>query len=137
MKKPANEIVSPLTAEGIVWSGAGKPIVLVAVYSVGIANEGRDQWRAALTQAANTAPDHVSVHTLHYHDAPGYGPGVERLLKSRGLKNQTTDMAFPAQTIRKTADAVRQAIGKQQKISRVGTGQAKVNKVALNRRKGQ
>ena len=106
----------------------------MAVDWVGTANEGWDQWRAALAQAANTTPDHVSVHTLHQHDAPGYDPEVERLLESRGIKNQTTDMAFATQTIPKTADPVRQAMGKQQKISRIRTGQAQVNKVASNGR---
>src|SRR4051794_5973475 len=119
---------------GIVLIGAGKPIVLVAADWVGIANEGWDQWREALAQAAGTTPDRVSVHTLHQHDAPGYDPGAEHLLEGHGLKNQTTDMAFAKQSIQKTADAVRQAARTPKKVTHIGTGQAKIEKVASDRR---
>src|SRR6266852_8749905 len=61
--KPAEKIVDPLTARGLILSGPDKPIVLVAVDWEGIANEGWDEWRRAIAGAARTDIDHVSVHT--------------------------------------------------------------------------
>jgi len=46
--KPAMEIVTPLTARGIVLLGADQPIVLCAFDWVGIANESHDRFREAL-----------------------------------------------------------------------------------------
>ena len=132
--KPAAEIVAPLTARGIVLMGAGKPIVLAAVDWVGIANQGWDEWREALARAAGTTPDRVTVHTLHQHDAPGYDPVAERLLAKHGLAHQLTDIAFAQRTIQKAAEAVRQAVENPKKVTHIGLGQAKVDKVASNRR---
>ena len=42
---PARKIEDPLSARGIVLLGAGRPIVLCAVDSIGIGNEGFDLWR--------------------------------------------------------------------------------------------
>src|SRR5437660_1336583 len=54
-----------LRCRGIVIIGAGKPIILCAVDWIGIANEGHDQFRERLADAAGTTPDRVAVHTLH------------------------------------------------------------------------
>src|SRR5262245_56681239 len=59
-----------LRARGIVLLGAGDPIVLCALDWIGIANESHQVFRAALAAAAGTAPQRVTVHTLHQHDAP-------------------------------------------------------------------
>src|SRR4051812_2467038 len=52
--KPAKEIVTPLTARGVILLNAGRPIVLCAFDWVGIANESHDEFRRALAQAAGT-----------------------------------------------------------------------------------
>src|SRR5262245_29598027 len=83
--KPAEKIVDPLSARGIILYGGAKPIVLTAVDWEGIANEGWDEWRRTIAAAAGTDIDHVSVHTLHQHDAPGYDPSADRILQPRGL----------------------------------------------------
>src|SRR3954468_15375146 len=83
--KPAERIDDPLTARGLILLGPAKPIVMVAVDWEGIANEGWDEWRRAIAGAAKTDIDHITVHTLHQHDAPGYDPSAERLLQPRGL----------------------------------------------------
>src|SRR6478736_2236129 len=57
----ARKIEDPLSARGIVLLGAGKPIVLCAADSIGIGNEGFDQWREGLALAVGTTPDRVAV----------------------------------------------------------------------------
>src|SRR5256885_16406565 len=58
--KPAAKIVDPLSARGLILLGPAKPIVLVAVDWEGIANEGWDEWRRSIAEAAKTDMDHVS-----------------------------------------------------------------------------
>lgn len=132
--KPAAKIVDPLSARGIVLLGPPKPIVLVAVDWEGIANEGWDEWRRAIAEAAGTDIDHVSVHTLHQHDAPGYDPTAERILQPRGLGARIYDPAFMRQAIERTAAAAREAVRKPRKVTHLGLGRAKVDRVASNRR---
>src|SRR5436190_14021842 len=48
-----------LRCRGLVIVGAGKPIVLCAVDWIGIANEGHDQFREMLAEAAGTTPERV------------------------------------------------------------------------------
>jgi hypothetical protein len=132
--KPAEKIVDSLSARGFILLGPSKPIVLVAVDWEGIANEGWDEWRGSIAAAAQTDIDHVSVHTLHQHDAPGYDPSAERILQARGLGAKLYDPAFMRKAIERVADAVRDAAGKPQTVTHLGLGKAKVMQVASNRR---
>lgn len=133
-RPPARTIVDPLSARGIVLLGAQKPIVLVAVDWIGIGNEGLEAWRTALAAAAGTTVDHVSVHTLHQHDAPGFDLTAERLLERRGLGGQLCNVVFGCQTIERAAHAVREAMRKPQKVTHLGLGRGRVAQVASNRR---
>src|SRR3954451_15289341 len=122
--KPAEKIVDPLSARGIILLGPPKPIVLVAVDWEGIANEGWDEWRSALAAAAKTDIDHVTVHTLHQHDAPGYDPTAERILQSRGLGAKIYDPAFMSAAIERVAAAARAAVPTAQTVTHLGLGRA-------------
>ena len=132
--QPAKEIVTPLTARGVVLLGAGEPIVLCAVDWVGIANESHDAFRAALAKAANTSPQRVAVHTLHQHDAPGSDFATERLLAEQGLAGMHFNAALDRQVIERLAAAVKASLAKAQPVTHVGLGLGKVENVASNRR---
>jgi hypothetical protein len=132
--KPAEKIVDPLSARGIILLVRPKPIVLVAVDWEGIANEGWDEWRRAIADAAGTGIEHVSVHTLHQHDAPGYDPSAERLLEPRALGARIYNPAFMRQAIERVAAAARAAVRNPHTVTHVGLARAKVSQVASNRR---
>ncbi|HYI97013.1 MAG TPA: hypothetical protein VEX68_25950 [Bryobacteraceae bacterium] len=132
--KPAEQIVDPLSARGIILIGPQKSIVLVAVDWEGIANEGWDEWRRAIAAAANTDSDHVSVHTLHQHDAPGYDPTAEKILKKHGLAAKLYEPNFMRSMIKRVAEAVREAARTPQIVTHLGLGRAKVKEVASSRR---
>lgn len=132
--EPAKVIVDPLSARGIVLMGEASPIVLCAVDWVGIANSCHDAWREALAEAAGTTPDRVAVHALHQHDAPGCDFEAEALLAEQGLGGHMSDPAFVRTAIARAADAVREAMGRPVAVTHVGTGRAKVERVASNRR---
>ena len=72
----AREIVTPLTARGLVVLGlpSGGPVVLCAVDWTGIANESHDRFRAALAAGAGTDTARVALHTLHQHVVKLLGP---------------------------------------------------------------
>jgi hypothetical protein len=132
--KPAEKIVDPLSARGIVLIGAGKPIVLVSVDWVGIAGEGNDAWRQAIAEAAGTSIDRVTVHTIHAHDTPSDDPNAEALLKPFGLNDRLGNRQFIQAAIERTAAAVRTAMKSPAAVTHLRFGQAAVEKVASNRR---
>ncbi len=131
---PARSIEDPLSARGVVLLGAGEPIVLCAVDWIGIGNGGHDAWRAGLAEAAGTTPDRVSVHALHQHDGPRCDFDAEALLTKHGLGVTRFDSEFGRRAIATAADAIRAALPQAQPVTHLGIGQAKVEKVASNRR---
>ncbi len=132
--KPAKQIVTPLTARGMVLLGAGQPIVLCAFDWVGIANESHDAFRQALAEAAATSVDRVTVHTLHQHDAPGSDFATERLLAEHGMAGLYSNIEFDRAVMQRLATAVKESLSKAQPVTRIGLGTGKVEKVASNRR---
>ena len=131
---PAKHVVSPLSARGFVLLGAGKPIVMAVVDWGAIANEGMDAWRKALADAADTTVDRVTVHELTLHDAPGFDPTTERILKTRGLQGGLFDEVFSHDTIKRAADALRAAIRKPERVTDIGLSRGKVEQVASSTR---
>src|SRR5437667_3734887 len=123
-----------LRARGIVLLGTGEPIVLCAVDWIGIANEGHDAFRNALAGAAGTSARRVAVHSLHQHDAPDCDFSAERILKEAGLDPRQYDGRFQRQVISNLETAVREALPRAQKLTHLGLGEARVEKVASNRR---
>lgn len=132
--KPVMEIVSPLTARGIVLLGAGRPIVLCAFDWVGIANESHDLFRETLAKAVGTSSDRVTVHTLHQHDAPGSDFATERLLTKYGLERRYSNPDFDEEVMEKLFAAARKSLENVQPVSHLGLGTGKVSRVASNRR---
>ena len=131
---PARKIEDPLSARGVVLMGAGQPIVLCAVDWIGIANGGHDAWRESLAHAVGTSTDRVAVHVLHQHDAIRCDFAAEELLAPHGLTGKRFDVPFARKTIANAARAAKAAVDQAQPITHLGVGQARVEKVASNRR---
>ncbi len=123
-----------LRARGIVLLGAGEPIVLCAVDWIGIANEGPDAFQEALARAGGTSPRRVAVHALHQHDAPDCDFPAERILKEAGPGPRQFDGRFQRQVISDLEAAVRECLPRAQPGTHLGLGEARVEKVASNRR---
>jgi len=131
---PARKIEDPLSARGIVLLGAGEPVVLCAVDSLGIGNEGFEQWREGLARAAGTKPNRVAVHVLHQHDAPRHDFTVEAVLEKYGLGGKRFDVGYMRDSIQKTSAGVADAVKSAQPVTHLEAGKAKVENVASNRR---
>lgn len=133
--KPAESIDDPLHARGVVILPAGqKPIVLVSVEWVGIANGAQDRWREELAEAAGTTPERVSVHVTHVHDAPFADDTVEDLLAKHGMSGAAFDVASAHAAIDAAAKALKAALPAAVPVDQVGFGAAAVKEVASNRR---
>src|SRR5262249_8322206 len=120
-------------ALGVVLLGSGKPVVLCAVDWCGIRNDAHEAWRKALADAAHTVPSCVAIHCVHPHNAPFADLEAEKLLQaSEGPPS--LDLKFHERVVKLTADALRASLGKTARFTHVGRGQAKVERVASNRR---
>jgi len=130
----ARKIEDPLTARGVVLLGVGKPIVLCAVDWIAISNGGHDAWRESLAKAAGTTVERVTVHVLHQHDGVRCDFTAEQLLAPQGLAGKRFDVPFVRKTIASAAQAVKESLEKAQPVTHLGVGEARVEKVASNRR---
>ena len=134
LRQPAKEIVDPLFARGMVLLGSGEPIVLCAVDWCEIRNRSYDRWREALAKTCGTRRERVLVFSLHQHDAPVTDEGAAELLAKTDLAGQMFDVKFERECIERTAKELGDSLTRRRHITHVGVGQAKVEKVASNRR---
>ncbi len=131
---PAKQVDAPLFAHGLVLLGAGKPVVLAAVDWCEIRNDAFDRWRAALAEAAGTEPARVLVSCLHQHDAPIADLEAQRLLDGQKADGAICDREFHERAVRRVADALKDGLKSPRRVTHVGAGKARVEKVASNRR---
>ncbi len=131
---PATVIEDSLEAIGFVILGAGEPIVVCAVDWTGLLNEAHIAWRTALAEAAGTSPDRVAVQCVHQHDAPFACLEAQRIVSMAGGLPDIVDVDFFNRCLDKGREAVRKAMAQTVPLTHVATGQAKVDRVASNRR---
>jgi hypothetical protein len=123
-----------LRAKGIVLSGAGQPVVLVAIDWLGIDGESYNAFRTAVANGAGTIPSRVAVQTLHQHDAPRSNFAAERILNNAGLKPETYEGTFQREVIKRLEVSVKNCLKNGSAVTHIGFGEAQVFKVASNRR---
>lgn len=132
--EPALKIEDPLYAKGLILLGPEKPVAVLAVDFCEIRTTAYEEWKSALAEAAGTEPDRVLVTSLHQHNAPILDTVAQNILKEYGIAGNICDPAFHAASVRKTAQAAREALRAARRVTHFGTGQAKVERVASNRR---
>jgi hypothetical protein len=132
--KPVVAVDDPLEAVGFVLLGAGKPIVVCVVDWTGILNEAHIAWRTALAEAAGTTIDRVTVHCVHPHDAPFACLEAERIVSAQGTLPHIIELDFFRRCLDSARAAVTAAVPRATPVTHVAEGQAKVEKVAGNRR---
>jgi hypothetical protein len=132
--KPVVGYDDRLEAIGYVLRGAGEPIVVCSVDWTGILNQAHIQWRTVLAQAAGTSPERVAVQCVHQHNAPFVCLDAEKTLQKvkSGLHNVFPD--FFEQCLERGASAITAALKQPRPVTHVAHSQAKVEKVAANRR---
>jgi hypothetical protein len=131
--EPARAVDDPLRALGVILLGMGKPVVLCAVDWCGLRNDAHRACRQALAEAAHTVPDHVAVQCVHPHNAPFADTEAQRLLAA-AKGPVSLDLKFFDRVVRRVAAAARGALARTVPFTHVGSGKARVEKVASNRR---
>lgn len=130
----AKGVDDPLYAKGFVLLGGADPMVVVALDWCQCNNDSYDRWRDALAAAAGTSPKHVLLATVHQHDAPICDLRAQELLDAAGYKGSVCDPAFHEQAVLRTAAALKKSLEKTTPVTHVGVGQAKIERLASNRR---
>lgn len=131
---PTKGVQSPLSCKGIVISGSGQPIVLVAIDWIGVSNGGQTVFKEAISKAVGTTPDRVAIHALHQHDAPRCDFDAERLVSEAGAKHSGFNPDHARSVVEHAAAAAAEALGNSVPVDSVGIGSGRIEKVASNRR---
>ncbi|MDD4108392.1 MAG: hypothetical protein PHH93_06720 [Prolixibacteraceae bacterium] len=123
-----------LRARGIVLTGSGLPVVLVAIDWIGIANGAQDEFKQALAEAAGTSPERVAVHTLHQHDAPICDFTSEQILIDAGIDPGCFDGTYARELISDLQSVIKSSMKEAKNVTHISLGEAPVYGVASNRR---
>jgi hypothetical protein len=130
----SKKIADPLEAHGFVLLGLGAPVVFVSVDWCEIRNDAYTRWQQALADAAGTERGRVMISTVHQHDAPVADLEAERILLGRKLAGTICDPEFHERAVQSVASALRDGLSRAQPVTHLGTGQARVERIASNRR---
>jgi hypothetical protein len=132
--EPVKGVDDPLSANGIILLGMGRPVVLCAVDWCELRDDANKAWRDALAKATHTVPENVAVHCVHQHNAPLADVGAERLIEEVKEGAPSVDLKFFDKIVQQTADVAKTSLEKTVPFTHIGAGQAKVEEVASNRR---
>jgi hypothetical protein len=147
----AKEIVDPLYAKGFVLRAAGIaqgnqvqpvpagnaayfPVVVVALDWCQLNNAAYDLFREKLAEVAGTNRQRVFLACVHQHDAPIYDLRAQELLDAQGLKGWHCDPAFFQEALSRVAAALRESLQQPRRVTHLGVGQARVERIASNRK---
>ncbi|MCC6491422.1 MAG: hypothetical protein IT424_00185 [Pirellulales bacterium] len=130
----AKSINDPLEANGLIVLGDGQPVVFVSVDWCEIRNKAFMRWQEVLAQAVGTTPERVLLTTIHQHDAPVADLEAEQILRSRKLAGTVCDLDFHERAVQAVGRAAAASLSATQPLTHVGTGQARVERIASNRR---
>lgn len=127
-------VEQPLLAKGVILEAGAERYVLCALDWCELCNGSHLAMRQRIAEAAGTKPDHVAVQCLHQHTAPLIDLDAQMLLAEIGRQRLHVDPKAVADIETRLAAAVKEAVGKLEPFDHVGTGQAKVDRVASSRR---
>jgi hypothetical protein len=130
----SKSVADPLEAHGLVLTGAGQPVVFVAVDWCEIRNDALERWQQVLALAAQTEPARVMVCAVHQHDAPVVDLEAERILRAHGAAGTICDPEFHEKAVQRVAAALRASLSSAQPVTHFGVGEAVVERIASNRR---
>jgi hypothetical protein len=134
LPQKSTSVADPLLLHGLVLLGSDKPWVLMAIDWCEVRNESYRLWQETIAEAVGTVPEQVWLNCLHQHDAPVIDHGAQRLLDQVGLSKELFDPVFHDEVLGRATAAAKLAMESAVPCTDIGVGQAKVERVASNRR---
>ena len=131
---PVAEVETPLLAKGVVLDDGDGRYVLCAIDWCGLCNSSYELFRSKIAAAAETDAARVAVHSIHQHTAPYTDGDAQRLLDENENPPRYVDFEFLDEVTDRLAASVRESLAKFEPFDHVGTGEAKVDRVASSRR---
>lgn len=127
----------PLLAKGIVLQSGKNRYVICALDICKISNASHLELRRILADAAETDVSRVAVQTVHQHSAPLIDVGARNMMAELD-EEFANRIHLPPKIIdqinQRIAQAVKRSLERLESFDRIGTGQAKVDRVASSRR---
>jgi hypothetical protein len=124
----------PLLARGILLQDSGVSCVICTLDWMEVHNESYDALRRVIGEAADVPESHVALHCLHQHTAPAMSTAAQRLELDAADPRRVATAEYLLDVSEKIATAVRENRKNWRPVSQIGTGRAKVDRVASNRR---
>lgn len=131
----AKGILDPLSALGLVIVPEDQPpMVLCALDWAELSNGDYDRWREALAVAVGTGADRVAVQCTHAHDTPWPDRDAQHILDSYGHRDVIMAGDWAERVRTQAAEAAGEAMDRLQPCTHISTGEARVDRIASNRR---
>ncbi len=127
-------IVTPLLAKGVVLEDGTNRYVLCSFDWCLIGNESEAKFCDTLARAVGTLPSRVSVHSVHQHAAPYADEGAHRLLDAAPGPLPHLSTRYLESLRAELARASGEAVQHLEVFDQIGTGEARVERVASARR---
>jgi len=131
---PATGMTDPLYAMGLILFSDQAPIALCAIDWCEISNQSHVLWRKKLAAAVGTTPERVAVQCMHPHCTPWPDEEAQELVSQQPGLRHVMDVSWCGQALERVAQVAQKAVKQRQPFTHLGYGQAKVEKVASNRR---
>jgi DNA-binding beta-propeller fold protein YncE len=124
----------PLLARGILLQDEGVSCVICTLDWMEVHNESYDFLREAIGEAAGVPASRVALQSLHQHTAPAMSTAAQRLQLDDSDPRRVASAEYLLSVSKKIAAAIRKSQENWQAVTSIGTGKAKVDRVASNRR---
>lgn len=127
-------IKDPLLLKGVILEDGGHRYVLSSLDWCLLCNESEWSFRETMARAAGTDASRVAIQCVHQHVAPYADEGAHRLLDGAPDSPPHLTTRFLDDLRARLGEAIRRAVEKLEPIDGIGTGMAKVERVASERR---
>lgn len=132
--QPLAEVEQPLMAKGIVLDDGRRRYVLCAVDWCVMANSTHLTLRQKAAAAAGTEASCIAVQTVHQHTAPMVDADAQKILDGTESPPPYLHWKYLDAVNNRLTVAIKQSLASLHPFDRLGTGQAKVERVASSRR---
>lgn len=133
-EQPLTKLVDPVWAKGVVLDDGKARYVLCAVDWCVLCNGAHLLWQRKVAEGAGTDVSRVAVQCVHQHTAPVADGDAQKLLDAQPSPPQCSNRKSIEDLADRLAAAVKQSLARLEFFDRVGTGEAKVERIAANRR---